>query len=137
MLVFRAVAGGLPIFLVCGTLRPETMFGQTNCWIHPDIEYIAHKVNLEKAGGEQMFISTRRAAKNMSYQGFTTENGQVDILTPIKGQVNSSQYMRFHKQSQICLVHFHVNVDVPSKSSILCGSKSSMFVVVLNYVVGN
>lgn len=64
------------------------MFGQTNCWIHPDIEYIAHKVNLEKAGGEQVFVSTRRSARNMSYQGFTAENGKVDVLTPVKGEVN-------------------------------------------------
>ena len=26
------------VFLVAATLRPETMYGQTNCWVHPDIE---------------------------------------------------------------------------------------------------
>jgi leucyl-tRNA synthetase len=26
---------------VAATLRPETMYGQTNCWLHPDIKYIA------------------------------------------------------------------------------------------------
>ncbi|KAI8124989.1 cytoplasmic, Leucine--tRNA ligase [Lucilia cuprina] len=30
-----------PIYLVAATLRPETMYGQTNCWLHPDIKYIA------------------------------------------------------------------------------------------------
>ncbi len=25
------------IYLVAATPRPETMYGQTNCWIHPDI----------------------------------------------------------------------------------------------------
>ncbi len=28
-----------PIFLVAATLRPETMYGQTNCFLHPDIKY--------------------------------------------------------------------------------------------------
>ena len=25
------------VFFVAATLRPETMYGQTNCWISPDI----------------------------------------------------------------------------------------------------
>eukprot|EP01133_Synstelium_polycarpum_P029469 gene29469-36109_t len=28
-----------PVFLVAATLRPETMYGQTNCFLHPDINY--------------------------------------------------------------------------------------------------
>ena len=34
------------VYLVPATLRPETMYGQTNCWIAPDGEYIAAKVRL-------------------------------------------------------------------------------------------
>ena len=26
-----------PVYFVAATLRPETMYGQTNCWISPDI----------------------------------------------------------------------------------------------------
>ena len=26
-----------PVYLVAATLRPETMYGQTNCFLHPDI----------------------------------------------------------------------------------------------------
>ncbi|KAL0994734.1 hypothetical protein UPYG_G00126440 [Umbra pygmaea] len=69
------------IFLVAATLRPETMFGQTNCWVHPDIRYIA----FEMAGGE-VFISTRRSARNMSYQGFTKENGKVTVIMDVLGK---------------------------------------------------
>lgn len=29
-----------PVFLVAATLRPETMYGQTNCWVHPEMEVI-------------------------------------------------------------------------------------------------
>jgi leucyl-tRNA synthetase len=35
---------GKDVFLLAATLRPETMYGQTNCWIHPDLTYIAWKV---------------------------------------------------------------------------------------------
>uniref|UniRef100_A0A673WTU3 Leucine--tRNA ligase n=1 Tax=Salmo trutta TaxID=8032 RepID=A0A673WTU3_SALTR len=48
------------IFLVAATLRPESMFGQTNCWVHPDIKYIA----FETASGD-VFINTRRSARNV------------------------------------------------------------------------
>ncbi|XP_026685624.1 leucine--tRNA ligase, cytoplasmic-like [Diaphorina citri] len=30
-----------PVFLVAATLRPETMYGQTNAWVRPDMAYIA------------------------------------------------------------------------------------------------
>lgn len=65
---------------MAATLRPETMYGQTNCWIHPDIEYIAW----EHKNGEVM-VTTRRAARNMSYQEFTAEVGKVSVLATIKG----------------------------------------------------
>ena len=52
---------GKNIFLVAATMRPETMFGQTNCWVRPDMKYVA----FETANGD-VFISTARAARNMS-----------------------------------------------------------------------
>ncbi|TRY58119.1 hypothetical protein DNTS_025532 [Danionella cerebrum] len=69
------------IFLVAATLRPETMFGQTNCWVRPDMKYIVFEV----ANGD-LFISTHRAARNMSFQGFTKENGIVPTVKNIMGQ---------------------------------------------------
>lgn len=73
---------GKPIFLVAATLRPETMYGQTNCWIRPDMRYIA----FETASNE-IFICTERAAKNMSWQGFTKEEGKVNIVAELVGTV--------------------------------------------------
>lgn len=67
---------------MAATLRPETMYGQTNCWVHPDLEYIAFKLN-----DESIFVCSERAAKNMSYQGFTAKNGEYEIITKLKGQV--------------------------------------------------
>uniref|UniRef100_A0A8C5BEW2 leucine--tRNA ligase n=1 Tax=Gadus morhua TaxID=8049 RepID=A0A8C5BEW2_GADMO len=72
---------GKNIFLVAATMRPETMFGQTNCWVRPDMKYVA----FETANGD-VFISTARAARNMSYQGFTKDNGVVPVLMEVLGQ---------------------------------------------------
>ncbi|XP_011296656.1 leucine--tRNA ligase, cytoplasmic [Fopius arisanus] len=69
------------VFLVAATLRPETMYGQTNCWVHPDIPYIAYTLT-----NDEVFISTRRSARNLSYQGFTKTEGQLDVLAEFKGQ---------------------------------------------------
>ncbi|KAM8716260.1 hypothetical protein ACLKA7_003184 [Drosophila subpalustris] len=70
-----------PIYLVAATLRPETMYGQTNCWLHPDIKYIAWQTTRDN----EVWISTRRAARNMTYQGFTAEEGNVVVLAELKG----------------------------------------------------
>uniref|UniRef100_A0AAQ5Y6F9 leucine--tRNA ligase n=1 Tax=Amphiprion ocellaris TaxID=80972 RepID=A0AAQ5Y6F9_AMPOC len=69
------------IFLVAATLRPETMFGQTNCWVRPDMKYVAFETN-----SGDIFISTSRSARNMSFQGFTKENGAVPVIMEILGQ---------------------------------------------------
>ena len=72
-----ARVSGKPIYLVAATLRPETMYGQTNCWISPDISYVVFRSYKQ---GEEILISTRRAARNMSHQEFTNEEGKVNNL---------------------------------------------------------
>lgn len=79
-LTSRCLAGR-QVFLVAATLRPETMYGQTNCWLRPDMDYVA----FETVRGE-VFICTRRSSHNMAYQGFTSEFGKVDYLLTLKGQ---------------------------------------------------
>ncbi|EGI71121.1 PREDICTED: leucine--tRNA ligase, cytoplasmic [Acromyrmex echinatior] len=69
------------VYLVAATLRPETMYGQTNCWVHPDMNYIAYNL----ACGD-VYISTERAAKNMSYQGFFKEEGKIDVIQKLMGK---------------------------------------------------
>lgn len=71
-----------PIYLVAATLRPETMYGQTNCWIQPEIKYV-----LFETVDNEYFICTRRAARNMCFQGFTAENGKFSILAELTGEV--------------------------------------------------
>ncbi|GIY96883.1 leucine--tRNA ligase, cytoplasmic [Caerostris extrusa] len=72
---------GFSVFLVAATLRPETMYGQTNCWVRPDMKYVAFQLS-----NGDIFICTHRAAHNMSYQGFTTENGKVSVLMELEGK---------------------------------------------------
>ena len=74
---------GSDVYLVAATLRPETMYGQTNCWIRPDMDYIAFKVC---KNGSEVYVATKRAARNMAYQGFTKEDGKFEIVADLKGQ---------------------------------------------------
>ncbi len=75
------IVGKEDVFLVAATLRPETMYGQTNCWMHPDIRYVV--VRTAKNG---LFVCTRRSARNMAHQGILKEEGKVEILAEIKGK---------------------------------------------------
>ncbi|XP_029159070.1 leucine--tRNA ligase, cytoplasmic isoform X2 [Nylanderia fulva] len=69
------------VYLVAATLKPETMYGQTNCWVHPDMNYIAYNL----ACGD-IYISTERAARNMAYQGFFKKEGEIDIVQHLTGK---------------------------------------------------
>uniref|UniRef100_A0A7E4UN93 leucine--tRNA ligase n=1 Tax=Panagrellus redivivus TaxID=6233 RepID=A0A7E4UN93_PANRE len=66
-----------PLFFVAATLRPETMYGQTNCYIHPDINYSAFYIG---ANNDEVFIGTARSARNMAYQLLTKEFGKVEYV---------------------------------------------------------
>eukprot|EP01083_Nonionella_stella_P174936 607774_1 len=69
------------IFLVAGTLRPETMYGQTNCFVFPNGNYVLLHVN-EK----DIYVCSEQSAMNMSYQDMTDRpRGDLKILKRIKG----------------------------------------------------
>ncbi|EFN76201.1 Leucyl-tRNA synthetase, cytoplasmic [Harpegnathos saltator] len=72
---------GKPVYLVAATLRPETMYGQTNCWVHPSMNYIAYALT-----SGDVYISTERAARNMSYQNFFKEEGKINVLLKLTGK---------------------------------------------------
>lgn len=57
------------------------MYGQTNCWLHPDIKYVAFKVSKKN----EVWICTQRAARNLSYQDFTAVDGKLDIVAELVG----------------------------------------------------
>lgn len=81
MKVLEDIGFNKPTFLVAGTLRAETMYGQTNCWISPTIKYVA----VETRKGE-IWICTKLAAKNMSWQlKLVGEPGDFKVLREIVG----------------------------------------------------
>jgi leucyl-tRNA synthetase len=57
------------VYFVPATLRPETMYGQTCCFVGPKITYGVFKVK-EK----EYYIVTKRAAWNMAFQGVFFDN---------------------------------------------------------------
>ena len=52
---------GKRVYFVAATLRPETMYGQTCCFVGPKIEYGMF------VDRDEVYICTARAAKNMAY----------------------------------------------------------------------
>ena len=75
-----ALDGQGPVFLLAATLRPETMYGQTNCWALPDGNYGAFR----GLNGE-IYVMTDRSAFNLSYQDRMPETGKPEKLLALKG----------------------------------------------------
>ncbi|KAG7807857.1 hypothetical protein KL921_004152 [Ogataea angusta] len=71
---------GKKVFLVAATLRPETMYGQTCCFVSPKINY-----GLFDAGNGNYYICTERSFKNMSYQKLTPRRGDFKPVLKING----------------------------------------------------
>ena len=97
MLVQRTEAGALPaalasvdadnmdVFLVAATLRPETMYGQTNCFLLPDGEYGAYEMLPDASGKRVVFVCSERSARNMAYQSMTDKEGELKCLGTFTG----------------------------------------------------
>lgn len=77
---FKSALNGRKLFLVCATLRPETMYGQTNCYVGVDLDYGVFVVNEKEA-----WICTDRSAKNMAFQSLFEEKGVVKKIFGLKG----------------------------------------------------
>ena len=79
---------GKKVSLVAATLRPETMYGQTNCWVGTDIEYGAFLIHQSEVKEEEVFVCTERAAKNLAFQGYNGSKGfgHVECLAKYKGE---------------------------------------------------
>ncbi|KAJ2785278.1 cytosolic leucyl tRNA synthetase [Coemansia javaensis] len=73
---------GKRISLVAATLRPETMYGQTNCFVGTKLEYGF----FQAAAADEVYVVTERAARNMAFQDLSPANGQVVRLGAIAGQ---------------------------------------------------
>lgn len=62
-------------YLIAATLRPETVFGQTNLWIDADVVYIKVKVN------DEIWIVSKECAEKLKEQ-----KKEVKIIAEIKGK---------------------------------------------------
>uniref|UniRef100_A0A6U6DA86 leucine--tRNA ligase n=1 Tax=Odontella aurita TaxID=265563 RepID=A0A6U6DA86_9STRA len=63
---------GRSVYLVPATLRPETMYGQTNCFVLPTGEYGAYHIDAT----DEVFVMSARAARGVSCQLFDSSKGQ-------------------------------------------------------------
>jgi leucyl-tRNA synthetase len=76
------------VFMVPATLRPETMYGQTNCFVLPSGEYGAYMVD----SINEIFIMSARSARGFSCQVykdndyFTKEFGKITCLETFSGE---------------------------------------------------
>nr|TKW28711.1 hypothetical protein SEVIR_3G346600v2 [Setaria viridis] len=71
---------GRKVYLAAATLRPETMYGQTNCWVLPDGVYGAFEIN-----DTDVFILTARAALNLAYQHLSRVPEKPTCLCELSG----------------------------------------------------
>lgn len=68
------------VFMVPATLRPETMYGQTNLFVAPNVTY-----GIFKASDTAFYLATNRSARNMAFQGIFPEWGIVPKIMEING----------------------------------------------------
>lgn len=68
------------LFLLAATLRPETMYGQTNAWVLPDGEY-----GVFKGLNNELYVMTERSARNLSYQERMPVAGQPECVLALTG----------------------------------------------------
>jgi len=68
-------------YIVAASLRPETVYGQTNMWVDPDLEYVKAQVNGE------MWIMSKQCAEKLSHQ-----NKTVEIVETVKGEELLGKY---------------------------------------------
>ncbi len=89
-------------YLVAATLRPETMYGQTNMWVHPNVNYVKVKVD-----NEFWFVS-KECAKKLEFQ-----DHKVKIIKEIPGK---------YFIGKNCFAPF-VEREIPILPSIHCDSE--------------
>ena len=68
-------------YLVAATLRPETIYGQTNLWVKPDTEYVKVRV------GKETWIVSRVAATKLEHQ-----KKNVSVIGKVKGKSLLGKY---------------------------------------------
>lgn len=68
------------VYLVAATLRPETMYGQTNCFVLPEGDY-----GVFEMPRDELWICSDRSMLNMAYQDLTLVPKEVNLVQRIPG----------------------------------------------------
>ncbi|KAI8873895.1 putative leucine--tRNA ligase, cytoplasmic [Ramicandelaber brevisporus] len=76
------VLAGKTLYMVAATKRPETMYGQTNCFVGPSITYSFYV----GSNPDEVYIITEHAARNMAYQEQLAEFAKYPALHSIEGK---------------------------------------------------
>jgi leucyl-tRNA synthetase len=78
----EALKGKIPedatVYLCPATLRPETMYGQVCCFVGPSLTY-----GVFKASEKEYFVITKRAARNMAFQGILKKEDVIAETNPV------------------------------------------------------
>ena len=74
LIKYRLVEGGRGLVFPAATLRPETLFGVTNIWLHPESDYVEADV------GEERWVVSKAAADKLSFQG-----KELKVVRELKG----------------------------------------------------
>ncbi len=69
-------------YIVVATLRPETMFGQTNIWVDSETEYAKMQV------GEELWIASKEFAEKLKYQ----KDENIQVIGHIRGRAMLGTY---------------------------------------------
>lgn len=75
------------VYLVAATLRPETMYGQTNLFVLPDGEYGVYRTVGKDGKQGEIFICSKKSALNLSYQDKIEPRGRPDdaLIAEVSG----------------------------------------------------
>lgn len=71
-------------YIVAASLRPETVFGQTNTWVDPNLEYVRAKIN-----GKETWIMSKECSDKL-----TLQEKKVEVVGKIKGTDMIGKYCR-------------------------------------------
>ena len=68
------------VFMVAATLRPETMYGQTNCYVLPEGKYGIYEMK-----NDELWICSHKSVRNMSFQDLTPMYGKATEVCHVEG----------------------------------------------------
>ncbi|KAI0428575.1 leucyl-tRNA synthetase [Xylaria sp. FL1042] len=73
------------VYFIPATLRPETMYGQTCCFVGPTVDYGIFRISKE-GGKDEYFVCSERSARNMAFQGISSPWGEYHQVVALKGE---------------------------------------------------